>query len=416
VTEFRAARPDEWEQFEHALMDGVTDAFDPEVAAAHHIAFEPERSLIGLDGDRIVATTAALSYDLAVPGATVPCAHVTMVGVNPTHRRRGLLTQMMTRQLTEIHAAGREPIAALWASESVIYPRFGYGLAAMRLDLQIDLHQVHLSVGRRSGAGDKPPPAPGRLETFDAAEARPLMRQVYDSVWANRPGFSGRPEHRWDYVTADPTKRRDGATPLRYTVHFDDTGQPTGYAMWRTKPQWADHGADGTLMVKELVTDGLAGYESLWQFLLTMDLMRHGYYMFAALDEPLVHLVDDPRRMRPSVSDSLWIRVVDVPSALAARRYAQPFEVVLDVTDSIITSNTNRWYLSAKDDRVSCERTNSSADLALDITDLGAVYLGGTSLASLVRAGRMRELRPGAAEATSVGFGWHRLPQAIDIF
>src|SRR5262245_23834803 len=186
---------------------------------------------MALDGDQIVANAGSFTYDLAVPGGVVPCAHVTMVAVNPTHRRQGILTRLMHRQLAEI----TEPIAALWASEATIYQRFGYGLAAQRLGFEIDLAQVRLTK----------PPAAGGLKTLPTDQARPLITEVYERVWATRPGLSSRPPRRWDFILADPPKRRGGSSPLKATVHVDSSGQATGYVLWRNKPDWGAAGPNG---------------------------------------------------------------------------------------------------------------------------------------------------------------------------
>jgi predicted acetyltransferase len=383
-------------------VEGFADSYDADVAAAQEGVWEPARSLVAVDGDQIVGHAAALTYDLSIPGAAIPCAHVTMVVVNPTHRRQGLLSGMMRRQLNEVP----EPIAALWASEGTIYQRFGYGLASHRVGLDIDMAQVRFNT---------PPPA-GGLKTLPSEQARPLVVDVYERVWADRPGYSSRPGRRWDFILADPVKRRGGSGPLKVTVYFDQSGAAAGYAMWRCKPEWGGAGPAGHLWIREVTAVDAEAYAKLWHFLLSMDLMRHANYIFGATDEPLLYMVNEPRRMQPAMQDALWVRIVDLPAALTARRYANSFDLVFDVTDSVVERNAGRWRLSVKGEIAECERTSDPADLKLDIADLGALFLGGTALASLVRAGRVSELRPGVVDAVGTGFGWYRAPQAVEIF
>jgi predicted acetyltransferase len=149
---------------------------------------------------------------------------------------------------------------------------------------------------------------------------------------------------------------------------------------------------------------------------LTIDLARTATVDFLAVDEPLQHLVDEPRRLGSRLTDALWVRIVDLPRALSDRRYAAPVDVVLDVTDPLLPASTGRWRLTAGLDDATCTRTDDPADLACTVLELGAAYLGGTSLAALAAAGRVRELTPGALPRVSAAFGWHRLPNPTEVF
>jgi predicted acetyltransferase len=168
--------------------------------------------------------------------------------------------------------------------------------------------------------------------------------------------------------------------------------------------------------VTEVAATNPAAYASLWGFLLGIDLTRVARYRFAAVDEPLLHLVREPRALGARLVDALWVRVVDVGAALAARRYAVEVDLVIDVTDPLLSENTGRWRLTGDASTASCARTNAAADLSCTVTDLGAVYLGGPSWAALGAAGRVREHRAGALAAASAAFGWHRAPQGMEVF
>ena len=154
----------------------------------------------------------------------------------------------------------------------------------------------------------------------------------------------------------------------------------------------------------------------LWRFLLSIDLTRTVRFWYAAADEPLQYLVNEPRALGGRTGDAHWVRLTDLPAALAARRYAAPVDVVLDVSDALLPENAGRWRLAADSTGATCEPTTDPADLACDVADLGAAYLGHTSLGTLAAAGRVREVRPGALAAASTAFGWYRSPSALDIF
>ncbi|GAB1690002.1 GNAT family N-acetyltransferase [Krasilnikovia sp. M28-CT-15] len=315
--QLRTGGADDWA----AIADMVGQAFhQPHDQAMRDIegaVFEPERALVADDAGVVVGHAAAYTRELTVPGAVIPAAHVTQVGVAPTHRRRGLLTRMMRRQLGEIAAAGREAVAVLWASEGKIYPRFGYGLASQHLHLDVMTREIRLT--------DPAPAPPGeatRLRLVQPGEAVADLAKVYEQLRPERPGWSSRDDRWWQYVLADAESLRRGATALHGVVH-DTPGGPTGYALWRGVPHWDRHGPDGEVRIREVA----ATYATLWRFLLSIDLTRNATAEFRPLDEPLQHLVDEPRRLGTRISDGLWIRLVDLPRALAARRYATDVDV-----------------------------------------------------------------------------------------
>lgn len=406
-TVIRTGTADDWEQISQLLGVTFHDTDEAAVREVEGQVFEPDRSLVVVDQDVIVGHAGAYSREITVPGAILPAAHVTLVGVAPTHRRRGLLTRMMHRQLTEVAAAGREPIAVLWASETKIYPRYGYGMAAQRLFAEVMTREVNLP--------SAPPVEGTRLRMVAPDQAIADFAKVYEQLRPDRTGWSNRDDRWWRFVLADPQALREGHTPLRGVVHDTPDG-PTGYAVWRTKPKWGAHGPDGAVDVREVMAVDPVAYAALWRFLFGIDLTRTLNASFLSVEEPLQHLVDEPRRLGTRLSDALWVRIVDLPRALAARRYATDVNLVLEVTDPLLTGNAGRWRLTGGPDDARCTPTTDPADLACTVLELGAAYLGGTRLAALAAAGRVRELTPGAVDRASLAFGWHRLPNPTEIF
>lgn len=395
-----------------ADLDAITDLMalvfhdrpSPEQRTAEQSITEPERSIVAEQDGRVVGHATALTRDLTVPGAIVPAAHVTGVGVAPTHRRRGVLTRMMRHQLEAIAADGREPVAVLWASESAIYPRYGYGPASTRLSMEIMNREVGLP---EPAAG----PA-GRLRMIDPPAAVDELAAVYERARAQQVGLSSRGPKWWEYLLADHSEPHDDQTGPRGVLYEDDKG-PAGYALWRVESRWSEWGPDAKVGVRETVTDGPEAYAAIWRFLLGIDLARTVQYWHAATDEPLQFLVGDARRLGRRYLDGLWIRLTDLPAALEARQYATPLDVVIEVTDPILERNSGRWRLAGEPGKVACTRTADAPDFACSITDLGAVYLGGTSLSALAAAGRVRSL---TGNLPSAAFGWHRQPHPVEVF
>ncbi len=399
----RVGTAEEFGEIYRLLSMSFNDDPDDAVQEAERLVFEPERSIVTTVGGRIVGAAGAYSREMAVPGAVLPVAHVTMVGVEPTQRRQGILNRMMTFQLADVRARG-EAVAALWASEGKIYQRYGYGMAARRLSLDVE-REVKLR--------ERVPP--GRLRAAVPGEVIGDLQKVYDQVRVERAGWSSRDGVWWEHLLTDVPKRRNGASALRAVLHDGDAGVD-GYALWRVKADWDAGGPKGTVIVREVVAGNLDGYKSLWQYLLSVDLTRTTSYWLAALDEPLQYLVDEPRRLGSRIGDSLWVRLVDLPAALAARRYAAPVDVLIEVEDPLIPANSGTWHLVGDPGTATCRRADRPAELRAEIGALGAAYLGDASLAALAAAGRVQDLGSDKLAATSTAFGWPRVPSSFEIF
>ncbi|CAM5365456.1 GNAT family N-acetyltransferase [Streptomyces griseorubiginosus] len=396
-TDLRVLRRDDWDEWYDNLLRAFGGIPEPaEERETFRELTEIDRSIGVWDDGRCVGTAGAFSFRLTVPGgASVPAAGVTMVSVAATHRRRGVLTSMMRRQLDDVRSWG-EPLAVLTASEPVIYGRFGYGVGTYQLNADIDTARVRLSVP--PGTEDVRLRYAAPAEVLDACEA------VYARLVSRRPGMIARIpgwERLW---LLDPESTRDGASPLQCVVAERD-GEVVGFVRYRVKADWDATGPKGTVVVSDLEALDPAGHGALWRFLFDLDLTSRIDIRRRPVDEAWQYLVSDIRRCSPLVRDALHVRLVDVGAALEARTYQTPVDVVLEVEDAFCPWNAGRWRLSGDAKGASCTRTTDPADLALSVRELGAAYLGGVSLASLAGAGLVRELRQGALAEASVGFG-----------
>ena len=363
---------------------------EPEEDAPEYALLEFDRSLVAWSGGEAVGHTTAYSLSMSVPGGEVPVAGITWVAVLATHRRRGILTELMRRQTRDIHERG-EPVAALYASEPGIYPRFGYGLASQRLDLTVErgYQQMH------------GPTEAGLMARFVTPEqARPDVEHVYAATRAVRAGMPARPDLWWQRIINDPKGRRDGASALRAVVVRDGSA-PRAYALFATKDEWTDGSPHGELRIREHGYLDAAAAHALWQVLLNVDLVTKVSHWNLAVDDVLLQLLDNPRRARPTLRDSVFARLVDLPAALAARGYDAGYEGVLEVADELAPWNAGRWAVSLGAGGAGCRRTDAEPDLVLDVRALGAAYLGSTSLAPLAAAGQIDERTPGSVAALS---------------
>ncbi|HET9302921.1 MAG TPA: GNAT family N-acetyltransferase [Propionibacteriaceae bacterium] len=401
--------PERLDEFFAAVVHGFHDDYVAANWEPNRKVFEPERTFgFQVDG-RWVSTCGAYSRRLTVPGGTVPTAAVTVVTVQPSYRRRGLLTEMMKHQLDDIHERGEEPVALLWASESAIYGRFGYGQACP---------QVRLS-GKTKTTAFRPDVdlGSGSVGEVERDQAIPIIKRLHKDLLPRRVGALNRNDDWWAVRWHDPEQLRHGASGFRFALHYDHSGQPDGYVAFRVKSDWSEGGAE--VSVSELDADKAEARAALWRFVLDLDLVRRFVRHNAPLDDSVRYLVADLRSVKAEDQDGTYARLVDVPRALEARRYLADLDVTIRIEDPLLDYNTGTIRLEAGRDGASVTRVTRGRrrpDLAMNIRDLSAMYLGGTSLAALVRAGLVSERTKGAAAATGAAFAWSQPPFCPDFF
>ena len=365
---------------------------------------EPDRFVAAFDGEIPVAAAAAYTFRLTVPGGDVGAAGVTAVGVEPGHRRQGILRTLMRQQLDDVHGRG-EPVAILWATESAIYQRFGYGLGTLSGTFEIE---------RGRTAWLRPGQPEGRMRLVDQVEALATFPPVYERMRAVTPGALSRTEDWWRWgILHDAEYNRRGAGPkFRYLYEVD--GVAEGYALYRVKTDWDERGPKSQLLVVEAMALSPRAERAVWGFLFSVDLVRTTKAGRVPVPHPLLLELADPRALGITTGDGLWVRLVDLPAALAARRYGAAGTLVLEVADAFCPWNAGRWRLAATgepgDAAAIVERTDAPADLALDVADLAAAYLGGFRVSDLARAGRVEELSRGALRRADALFAADRTP------
>lgn len=357
------------------------------------------RTLATFDGSDIVGTTHSHVFEISLPGGTTtPAAGVTAVASASTHRRRGVATGLMRRQLGEARDRG-EPLAILLASEAGIYRRFGYGLASVVADVEIDPFDAR-GVAPQAGSGLT-------IRRVDEAEADERFPGIHDRHASQRPGFVRRPGSWWRSIAAQRTAGEE-----THIVCESSSGEAEGYARYVVKAKW-DRAAlpDHRLVLHELVslTDG--AHAALWRHLLGVDLVRTIEARQRPVDDPLRWLLGNTRAVRvQTVRDYLWARPLDVPRLLAARRYATDVELVLDVLDDLVPAVGGRFALKGGRADAACEPTDRPADLELHVAELGSLLLGGVAPSELAGAGRIVERTPGALAVAESAFPWSPRP------
>lgn len=376
-----------YDAFRAALLVGpISDEHFEEGAAS----WDDSDSLVACDAGRCVAHVGAFRFDTTVPGgARLDTAGVTRVGVLPTHTRRGVLTTMMRRLLTEARDRG-QVLSSLRASETPIYGRFGFGLGG-----DIVLAEIDPARARPLRA----PGAPGRMRLLAPDEVLDTVPPIYDRVARQRVGTVSRPAWMWQrYLkeTTEPSTDVFGKGAF-VAVHEDPNGSDDGYVHYEV--QWADEfAADPTGHGKliELWGASTEVERSLWQYLLDLDLVTRWRAEERPVDDPIRRTFHDHRAYRTRLQlDEQWVRVLDVDAALTARHYGPAAgAVTIEVSDPLFPANCGRWRLSADGARA----TSDAPALSVDIATLSAAYLGGTSWRDLVDAGSV----PGPVDGPTI--------------
>jgi predicted acetyltransferase len=366
--------------FRQAISAGFGDDTDPkdEIAAERFAGiFDLDRMIPVFDGDEIVGTGGDFELVVTVPGgAQVAMSGLTVVSVRPTHTRQGVLTAMMRQHFDSAHRRG-EPLGGLWASEVPIYGRYGYGAAVLLHKKQFD--------ARQAGRGGTEPGVSVRI--IDPAEAEQLLPGVYARTQPTRPGMFQRSSDWWKHrLFYDPEKWRNGASALRHAV-AEQHGEPVGYVSYRQKGNW-DLLSEGEVRIRELIPANDAAYRALWHYVTSIDLFPMVEIWNTAVDDPLQLLMHDGRAVATtSVSDGLWIRLIDVDAALTSRTFATDGSLVMRVVDEFCPWNDGTYQLDVVDGMATCERVVAESSVAMSVGTLGALYMGGRDSLGLARAG-----------------------------
>ena len=346
-----------------------------------------DRVFGAFDDGQAVGLAASIAFDMTIPGGVVPCGGVTYVGVIPSHRRQGVLTELMRAQLDDLHERG-EPVAALWASEPVIYGRFGYGIAAPAAFMDAE----------KAGFAFRDDPGPtGKARLLTKEEARKLFPPIYERARLQRHGMMSRSEARWDARVNDPEHWRDGASP-KYFVVVEIEGQGEAFAMYRVKQKWERGMPEGELRLVDAIATSTEATRELWRYLFGVDLVSRISLWNYDPATPLFLMVKDARRLQLKLADGIWLRLVDVGEALRRRSYAGDGSVVLELTDAFCPWNEGRYRAGAN-----AGPTDDAAELRLTVSDLASAYLGAFSFERLAAADRVEELSDGGvARATEL--------------
>ena len=361
-----------------------------------------ERIHAAFDHGSIAGSAAAFPFEMSIPGGFVRAAGVTMVGVLPTHRRRGIFNALLRAQLEDVHERG-EPVAYLWASEDALYGRFGYGIASFSGNIEVS--RDHAAFHRRHEPR-------GEIRFLDVDEAVAPFSEIQRRAAEQHPGMFVRTEEWWrNRRLTDPEWSREGGGEMvRALLELD--GRPAAYALYRLHFS-AERGIPrGFTSVIEAMGDSAEAMREIWRYLLDIDWMERVRAGLLPLDHELFLLLREPRRLTFDYRDGLWVRVVDADAALNVRSYKPGAQVVFELTDELCPWNDGVWAVGPD----GASRSTATPELRLDASALGSGYLGGFTFGQLARAGRVEELADSALDRADTLFRADRYPWCPEIF
>lgn len=356
-----------WELFHASLLRPAPDDKRWDSVKAR---WETGRVFGGFVDDMLSGSAMSFPSTLAVPGGqAIPAACVSGVGVRADQTRRGLLTALMRAQLADLYDRG-EVAAMLHASEAGIYGRFGYGVATR--GKRLSLYRAHARIRPEV-------PSSGSVRIVDSDNVPKQLPQIYERMGLHRPGMIDRPPAWWDYLST--------VEHVVTAVHTSGDGVDDGYVQYRAKSSdFRFEDGKTTVYVLDFEVASPEAWAGLWRFLLSLDLADELLLSDRPLDERVELLLVDGRACwMKGTSDDLWLRLVDVPAALAARSYGDAPPVVLEVRDTFLPENSGNYQISSE----GATRTSHAAQLSMDADTLAALYLGDTAVSTMASVGRV---------------------------
>jgi predicted acetyltransferase len=385
AVEIRPIKEDEMEQFLHVASTSLV------MASTSFVGMSPEFTLCAFEDGKLATSYAAWPLTMRFNGVAAPVAGVTSVGTLPVYRRRGYLRQVATTHFNLLHERGEQAIAILQASQAAIYQRYGYGIVSTQHIYNVEPRSLKFS---------QPHPVTGTFREVNDDEF-PLLVDLYRRFRADRTGYLHRAKLMWEAgVMAPPPP---GAQLNR--VVYQEAGEPLGYVIYIVQPEpELGPGSVHRLAIRDFIWLTASAYRALWSYFANMDLVGNIVWRRIPSDDPLPHLLLEPRMLRMTSSDDLLGRIVDVERALPLRHYDEEGSLTFEIVgDDLCPWNCGKWQLEVTGDSSSVSRDRKEPQLVMPISTLALILFGQISA---TQAARMARLESNDESALSM---WDRI-------
>lgn len=396
--QIRAITEEEFSAWERSAARGFGEQTTEARRLHIRATTELERTIAAFNNLEIVGTSSVHSLELMIPGSSVPLAYLDWISVLPTHRRMGILTNMMRHTFADLHDQG-EAISGLTSTESSIYERFGYGISSWVESYTIKREHSELYKDFRGS---------GQTQFVEPSEVKSIWPKIYDLIRLSRVGMFRYTPQWWNAFISDPEHWRQGGSQMFHVVYHGKEG-PEGLASYRIRNK-------REVVVVLLLGTTLESQGALWQYCFGIDLMTSTFAPGRPVDDPLIWLLRNSRMLNRSVRDKLWIRLIDVPKAIATRSYASECDVTIQVNDPFCRWNQGCYQIQTSFDGAICKPSRRLPDVILSASDLASIYLGGTKFVTLQRAGRIVELRSESIKKLDQAFAIEQAPWTFEMF
>ena len=376
--EIRAARADEMEEFARV----VSTAFVESPQFAQRVP--PEYTLCVFKDGKIATTYIAYPETMCFNGSETPVAAISGVATLPIYRRRGHLRKLVTNHFERLHEHGEQSIAILWAGRAAIYQRYGYAVVSTCNAYKVEPQYLEFTLAQS---------VPGAFREVGDDDFR-LVEELYQSFRAERTGYLHRTPLSWERnILTPPPKPWRGVLGK---VVYEEEGKPLGYLVYTIETVNQPAHREPNLIIRDLVWLETSAYRAMWSYLSHMDSVGNILWQNVPPDDPLPHLLLEPRMLNVTLGDGIMARIVDVERALTLRRYPVAGTLTFEVLDELCPWNHGRWQLETSATEASACRTNTSPQLRMPVSTLAMIIFNQISATEAARMGCLDVLEPGA--------------------
>jgi predicted acetyltransferase len=382
--EIRTIRPDELDEFKRVASNALV--MSPE----SFIAMQPEFTLCAFEDGRLATAFASWPLTMRYNGIGIPVGGVTTVGTFPVYRRRGHLRRIMTTYFEQLYEKGERPIAILYASMAAIYQRYGYAIVSTQCRYNVEPRYLQFAVHK---------PVIGSFRELGDDEF-PVLVDLYRRFREERTGYLHRGRPMWDANVLAPPP----AGHFLHRVVYEENGEPLGYVIYTLRPgtgplpsgQTLTLPSGQTLFLRDLIWLTVPAYQAVWEYFTSMDLVASIVWSMVPVDDPLPHLMLEPRMLHRTSGDGLLGRIVAVEKALPQRPYDEEGILTFEIKDDLCSWNQGRWKLEASTDGSSISRTSDDPQVTMPVSTLAMLVFGQLSASEAARMGRLDVGDPGA--------------------
>ncbi len=373
--EIRKARPEEMDDFRKvvkaALMMTAPDNLDPEL------------TLCAFRDGKLVTSYAAWNMSLVLNGGIVPFAGVTDVGTHPVYRRHGFLRKVTSKHFENLHEEGKLPLSALYASRAAIYRRYGYSPVVTNCSYTVEPRFIQF-IGGKEPVGTFREGSESDLKIF---------AQLYNRFIAKRTGYLQRSEENWKRKLNPPPNQPEHH--LNFYVIYEEAGEPQGYMLYTAAlildgpNRWSQN-----IQISDIAWNSPSAFRAIWEYFSRMDVIIDVTCLHVPVDDPLPHLLLEPRKLNTTSRDGLLARIVDIPNALDKRGYNETGTLVFKVYDDFCPWNNGTWKLEASPDGSRVSSTSESPQLEMPLSTLTLLFFGQISATEAWQMGRLDVIDP----------------------